>query len=358
MGRIPAAKRPPSIGIERMACEAEVVLEKRQAEYLRIEARSILNRCSSQRMPFAWTINPYRGCEFGCRYCYARYTHEFMGLSRWEDFEEKIFVKRDAARTLARELTSARVRGQSVALGTATDPYQPAERRFRATRSLLAVLAQADGLCLSITTKSDLVTRDIDLLRRIALRNRVHVNMTVTTLDRRLARLLEFRAPTPELRLIAVRRLRDAGIAAGVTLSPILPEITDGADDLEAVVAAAKAHGATHLFWNVVFLKPSAQAAFLPFLEQHFPHLAARYTVRFSRSAFLSRPYRDRIARLVDALKQRHRFADQAQFEMPAPVHEAAADAEQLWLFSADRGRSAPAKNLPCFGAPPRAALR
>lgn len=351
---LPAAPK----GIQRMAAEATLLLEKRQADYLRIEARSILNRCSSEQMPFAWTINPYRGCEFGCRYCYARYTHEFMGLTRWEDFEEKIYLKQGAARTLERELSSARVRGQSIALGTATDPYQPAERRFRVTRSLLAVLAQTQGVRLSITTKSDLITRDIDLLRRIALRNSVHANMTVTTLDRRLARLLEFRAPTPDLRLTAVRRLRDAGLDAGVTLSPILPEITDGPENLEAVVAAAQAHGATHLFWNVLFLKPSAQAAFLPFLERHVPHLAARYAVRFSRSAFLSRPYKDRIARLITALKQRYGFADQASFEMPAPVHEAAARAEQLSLFPADRGAAAPARSLPCVGAPPQFAQR
>jgi len=358
MRRTPADRPPAPTGIERMACEAAVLLEKKHTDYLRIEARSILNRCASDRMPFAWTINPYRGCEFGCRYCYARYTHEFMGLTRWEDFEEKIYMKRDAARTLERELASARVRGQSIALGTATDPYQPAERRFRVTRSLLAVLAQAQGLRLSITTKSDLVARDIDLLRRITLRNSVHVNMTVTTLDRRLARLLEFRAPTPDLRLTAVRTLRDAGLAAGVTLSPILPEITDTPENLEAVVAAARAHGATHLFWNVLFLKPSAQAAFFPFLEQHFPHLAERYAVRFSRSAFLSRPYKDRIARLVNALKQRYGFADQAPFEMPVPVHEATADAEQLSLFPADTCVAKPTWTLPCVGAPPQALQR
>jgi DNA repair photolyase len=353
-----ADKAAAPTGIERMAREATVLVEKRQADYLRIEARSILNRCASDRMPFAWTINPYRGCEFGCRYCYARYTHEFMGLTRWEDFEEKIYMKRDAARTLERELASARLRGQGIALGTATDPYQPAERRFRVTRSLLAVLAQAQGLRLSITTKSDLVTRDIDLLRRIALRNSVHVNLTVTTLDRRLARLLEFRAPTPDLRLAAVRRLRDAGLAAGVTLSPILPEITDTPDNLEAVIAAAQAHGATHLFWNVLFLKPAAQAAFFPLLEQHFPHLAERYAVRFSRSAFLGRPYKDRIARLVNTLKQRFGFADTTPFEMPAPVHEATADAEQLSLFPADTCASKSTPTLPCVGAPPQALQR
>ena len=334
-------------GIERMACEATVLVEKRQTDYLRIDARSVLNRCSSERMPFAWTINPYRGCEFGCRYCYARYTHEFMGLTRWEDFEEKIYVKRDAARTLGRELASARLRGQSIALGTATDPYQPAERRFRVTRSLLSVMVQARGLRLSITTKSDLIARDIDLLRRIALRNSVHVNMTVTTLDRRLARLLEFRAPTPDRRLAAVRALREAGLPAGVTISPVLPDITDAPASLEAVIAAAREHGATHVFWNVLFLKPSAQAAFFPFLERHFPHLTTRYAARFARSAFLSRAYKDRTAHLIGELKRQYGFSDQTPFEMPAPVHEADTDVEQLSLFPTDNPAGTATRKLP-----------
>jgi DNA repair photolyase len=284
-------------------------------------------------MPFTWTINPYRGCELGCRYCYARYTHEFMGFTRWEDFEEKIYLKKDAARTLARELAGGRLKGQSIALGTATDPYQPAERRFRVTRGLLDVMTQARGLRLSITTKSDLILRDIDLLRRIALRNSVHVNITITTLDRQLASILECRAPTPELRLHALRVLRGAGLTAGVTLSPILPDITDAAADLEAVIAAARAHDATHLSWNVLFLKPSAQQAFFPFLDQHFPHHTKRYAARFARSAFLSQAYKERIAIVVAELKRHHGFPDQPLFEMPAPVHESETEAEQLSLF-------------------------
>jgi DNA repair photolyase len=253
-------------------------------------------------MPFTWTINPYRGCEFGCRYCYARYTHEFMGMNRWEDFEERIYVKRDAARILLRELTPQRLSGQSIAIGTATDPYQPAERRYAVTRSLLAVMALARDLRLSITTKGDLVTRDIDLLRRIAARSSVQVNLTVTTLDRRLARILEFRAPTPELRLKALATLRQAGITAGVNIAPIMPDITDGRPNLEAVLAAARDHGATHAYANVLFLKPSAQQAFFPFLARHFPHLRKRYAARFARSAFLDRSYKDRIFRLVTAV--------------------------------------------------------
>ena len=344
---------PEVKGIERLARNAAPLLEKREAEYLSIQVRSVLNRCVSPRMPFTWTINPYRGCEFGCRYCYARYTHEFMGLSRWEDFEEKIYVKRDAARILARELTPERLAGQSIALGTATDPYQPAERRYRVTRSLLAILAAARGLQLSITTKSDLVTRDVHLLRRIAERSSVQVNMTVTTLNRRLARILEFRAPTPELRLKALRTLRQGGIAAGVTISPILPDITDDPANLEAVIAAARAHDAAHLFANVLFLKPSAQQAFFPFLERHFPHLQKRYAVRFARSAFLDRAYKYRISRLVAELKRKHGFPAGPAFDMPAPLHET--EAEQLPLLQIDPPRPTVPRLATCHGAPDRA---
>ncbi len=335
-------------GIERMAREAATLLEKREVEYLSIEVRSVLNRCSSPRMPFTWTINPYRGCEFGCRYCYARYTHEFMGLNRWEDFEEKIYVKRDAARILVRELAPERLTGQSIALGTATDPYQPAERRYGVTRSLLAVMALARDLRLSITTKSDLVTRDIDLLRRIAAKNSVHVNLTVTTLDRRLARILEFRAPTPERRLNTLRTLRQAGIVAGVNIAPIMPDITDSRANLEAVIAAARDHGATHVFANVLFLKPSAQQAFFPFLEKHFPHLRKRYASRFTRSAFLDRAYKDRVLRLVAELKRQHGFSDSVEFEPPSSLHEE--EAAQLRLLQIE----SPATSVSCFGSPPR----
>lgn len=341
-------------GIARLAREASSLLEKPEAEYLSIPVRSILNRCVSPRLPFTWTINPYRGCEFGCRYCYARYTHEFMGMNRWEDFEQKIYVKRDAARLLARELSPARLTGQSIALGTATDPYQPAERRYRVTRSLLAVMAAARDLRVSITTKSGLVTRDIDLLRRIADRSRVQVNITVTTLDRRLARILEFRAPTPELRLKALRTLREAGIVAGVTLSPILPDITDSRENLESVIAAAREHGATHVYANLLFLKPSAQQAFFPFLERHFPHLTRRYAARFARSAFLGQADQDRIFGLVADLKGRHGFSDGPEFAMPAPLHET--EAEQLPLLQVEPPRPAERRPATLHAPPDRAA--
>src|SRR5262249_42875119 len=152
--------------------------------------KSALNRCTSDRVPFAWTINPYRGCEFACRYCYARYTHEFMGITDTHLFETRIFAKTGAAEALERDLPKGRLGRGGIAIGTATDPYQPAERKLRVTRRILEVFATREGLELSITTKSDLVTRDIDLLTEIRRRNAVTVNVTITTVNRRLARLL------------------------------------------------------------------------------------------------------------------------------------------------------------------------
>jgi DNA repair photolyase len=173
---------PELIGIAKMAAQSNLLAAKGPAgapvEYFEIGARSILNR-TKPTMPFEWTINPYRGCEFGCQYCYARYTHEFMGMEDGRDFESKIYAKAAAPEILRRELRKID-RADRIALGTATDPYQPAERRFRRTRAILEVFAQEKGRHLSITTKSDLVARDVDLLREIALRNVLSVNMTVT----------------------------------------------------------------------------------------------------------------------------------------------------------------------------------
>jgi DNA repair photolyase len=269
-----------------------------------------------------------------------------MGLERWQDFEEKIYVKRDAARILRRELTPARLKGQQIALGTATDPYQPAERRYRVTRSLLEVLVHAQDLRLSITTKSDLITRDLELLRRINLRNRLRVYLTITTLDRPLARALEPRAPTPERRLAAMRILAEAGIPVGVSLAPVLPDLTDDPATLEGVLAAAAAHGADRCSWGLLFLKPGSRQAFFEFLDRHAPALLARYAVRYARSAFLDRAYVDRIRTLVEALKQRHGFSGAApDEEPPTTLHEAEVEPEQLPLFQIVTSGSPPSTN-------------
>ncbi len=305
------------VGIAKLAAESQPLESKRQVEYFELPARSLLNR-TKPGMPFEWAINPYRGCEFGCRYCYARYTHEFMDLDPTE-FEDKIYAKAHTAELLRRDLRKVDPT-QSIAIGTATDPYQPAERRFGRTRAILEVFAEGKGRNLSITTKSDLIVRDLPLLAELKRSNVLHVNMTVTTLDASLARLLEPRAPRPDLRLAAVRQLAQAGVSVGVFPSPILPLITDSEQSLDAVAAAAAEAGATYFGGGLVFLMPSAQKVFFPFLEQNFPHLLKRYKERFEKSAYLRGPYQETIRGRVRRIRERHGLASS-----PAP-HE-----PELW---------------------------
>jgi DNA repair photolyase len=296
------------IGIARLASESLVLASKRLVEYRELASRSLLNRCSSPRMPFEWTINPYRGCEFGCKYCYARYTHEFMELRDGQDFEARIFAKRFDQRAFRAELDHARG-DEHIAIGTATDPYQPAERRFRVTRRILEVFAQGRGRRLSITTKSDLIVRDLDLLQWIARANVLHVSITITTLDPELARLLEPRAPRPDLRLAAVRALAQAGLSVGVFPNPILPLLTDSEESLDALASAAAQAGAQYFGGGIVFLKPCAQQVFFPFLAEKFPHLLRRYRERFEKSAYLRGRYPDMIKERLRAIRERHHLA-------------------------------------------------
>jgi DNA repair photolyase len=206
------------VGIAKLAASGESLREGHEVEYFTLPVRSILNRCVSKReMPFTWTVNPYRGCEFACKYCYARYTHEFMEMRDGVDFEQKIYVKQHAADLLRQELRRVKP-GEEIAIGTATDPYQPAERRYEVTRAILEEFARHEGLELGIVTKSNLVLRDIELLQQIARKNDISVHVTITTLNVDLARILEPRAPRPDLRLEAVRRLNQAGINAGKLL--------------------------------------------------------------------------------------------------------------------------------------------
>ena len=300
-----------------MAAESPRLQAKRQVEYLGIAARSYLTKCDSERVPFGWTINPYRGCEFGCKYCYARYAHEFMELRDPLEFERRIFVKDFDPARLKEELERLR-RGECIALGTATDPYQPAERRYRITRAILEVFAGIAGLRLGITTKSDLPPRDIDLFQEISRRHYFSVSFSVTTTDPALARSLEPLAPRPDLRLAAVRKLIRAGIRATVFSAPVLPLINDSDASLDAVARAAAAAGAQGFGANVLFLKPCARRVFLPFLEERFPLLVRRYRERFERSAYLRGGYPERIKERVARIRRRYGF-DQIAGQ-PEPV--------------------------------------
>ena len=300
-------KAPASlVGIARMAAESPQIRERAGTEYFAMQSRSALNRESSGRMPFAWTLNPYRGCEFGCHYCYARYSHEFMEMWDGRDFERKIFAKVNSAELLRGELRRARDKGLPIALGTATDPYQPAEKQFEITRRLLEVFAEFEGLDFSITTKGTLVLRDIDLLKTISARHRFSVHMTITTTDERLARLLEPKAPPPSKRLEAVAELARAGISVGVNAMPILPALTDSERSLDELARRAAEAGAKFLHGNILFLMPSAMRQFMPFLEREFPKLVKRYHKLYARSAYLNGEYKEQIAKLVADIRRRH----------------------------------------------------
>jgi len=294
------------VGIARLAARSPQVRERAEVQYFSLDCRSALNREASGHMPFAWTLNPYRGCEFGCHYCYARYTHEFMELRDGRDFERKIFAKQQAPEWLRAELRHARDKGLPIALGTATDPYQPAEKQFEITRRMLEVMTEFEGLDFSITTKSVLILRDLDLLRAISARHRFGVHMTVTTTDDRLARLLEPKAPPPGKRLEAVAALSAAGIYVGVNAMPILPGLTDSPPSLDRLARAAAEAGARFLYGNVLFLMPSAMAHFMPFLEREFPRLVRRYRRLYARSAYLDGEYKEKMAALVAELRAKY----------------------------------------------------
>jgi len=307
-------------GMARMAEMATYADDGHLVEFRAMEVRSVLNRSISKRkLSLAYSINPYRGCEFGCRYCYARYTHEFLAprerpaveraigadLRQAEAFERVIFLKKNAAWLLEQELRKIDPE-EEIALGTATDPYQPIERRAMVTRSLLEVFSRKSGYRLGIVTKSRLIERDIDLLTVIARRNRLVVHVTITTPDAELARKLEPRAPRPDLRFAAVRRLRQAGICTGILCSPLLPGITDDAKSIDDMAGRAAEAGASFFAAQPLFLKSCSRPTYLSFVREHFPALEAEYDERFSTADFAAQPYRRRMSVMVADACRRH----------------------------------------------------
>jgi len=243
------------------------------------------------------------------------------------DFEQKIYAKQHAADLLRQELRKVKP-GEDIALGTATDPYQPIEKKLEITRAILQEISRHSGLEVGIVTKSAMVTRDIDVLREVATNNRISVSFTVTTVDAELARILEPRAPRPDLRLESLKKLREAGIRAGVICAPVLPGITDGPKQLEAVVKAAAEAKATHIYANPLFLKPCSAAVFMPFLKEHFPDLVTEYERRFNDKAFLPAAYRRRISELFGKLRAKYAIRSESRWE-PKPLRQN----EQLKLF-------------------------
>ncbi len=294
----------------------------RGTRFYRISARGVLNSPIATGMPF-WSVNPYIGCEFGCSYCYARDTHRYTleraadaglapatlpDLPAAQSFERNILVKERADRLLSRALASRDLAGQSLVIGSATDPYQPAERRFGITRSLLTCMLPYAGLSIEIITKSPLVLRDTALLSRLSAGNAVRVYISVATVDRALARRLEARTAVPAARLRALSRLRQAGLDAGVLIAPIIPGITDSARDLARLLQAAKAAGACFAGGSSLRLGPAARRTFMPHVEREFPELASRYRRAYARHDHAPEAYREALRQRLARLKERYGF--------------------------------------------------
>lgn len=316
---------------ERQSRMLPVIGHQKDIRYYASRAKNVLNGPETTGMGF-WSINPYVGCAFGCAYCYARYTHRYVmeraadsdrmedalhdryeEMPPWLAFERNIFVKENAPEVLARTLRQgsekhlALLNGETIVIGTATDPYQPAERRFRVTRRILEVLADHPGLSVSIISKSPLITRDIDLLSRINRHSNLSIHISLITLRRDLARKLEPRSPTPEARVRALARLREAGIDAGINCMPVLPGITDNPSDLEALVKRVTEVGATYVAACAVRLRASARKRYLPFIAQEFPHLEERYRNTYAHSHHASEKYREGLATFFEKLCAKYR---------------------------------------------------
>ena len=284
----------------------EVVDSRRAATFQELQSVELMNRLKpgpgGGGMPFGWTVNPYRGCEIGCVYCYARPTHEYLGHADPVEFESRIYVKRAEPGRLHEALKKARASGEEVALGTATDPYQPADGRFRVTRDVLRAVTRVRGLRLGITTKSASIVRDLDLLKEIAAESSLIVNISLISLDADLLRLLEPRAPRPDLRLGTMRTLTDAGIPVRLFVMPILPGITDGEAGLRELLEAARAAGAREAVWNVLFLRGSARDFFLGFVRREMPWLATRYADLYAQGIRAQIEYRQAVEARVERL--------------------------------------------------------
>ena len=268
------------------------------AEVQEIFCKTLLNRVDVPDFPFRWTLNPYRGCRHACTYCYDRPTHEFLGLDSGREFDQRVFAKVNAPEVLRQELRRPKWQREPIAIGTASDPYEPAEAQYQLTRRILQVLRDFENPA-SITTKGVLVRRDVDVLQELGEVAEVQVTFSIGSIDEKVWKLTEPGAPNPKARLEAMQFLVENGVHAGVMMAPLLPGISDSAESIDAVAEAAAAHQAQYLGANVLFLKPGSREWFMPMLREAYPRLAPGYNSLYQKT-YAPRDYTQRVLRLVD----------------------------------------------------------
>jgi DNA repair photolyase len=275
----------------------------RGIEFIEVEAKTIINNVPGNYLPFNWTINPYRGCTHACRFCFARSTHTYLDLNAGRDFETKIVVKVNAAERLRKELRAKKWRGEPIAMGTATDPYQRAEGRYKLMPPIIGALTEV-GNPFSILTKGTLILRDLDLLTKAAEVTDVSTAFSIGTLDEEAWRRSEPGTPHPRKRMEAVKKINQAGIPCGVMVAPVLPGISDGMEQLKSVVHAAVEVGASHVTPIMLHLRPKVKEVYMEWLGNEYPHLVDSYEAMYRRSAYASKgsqdALRDSVYELID----------------------------------------------------------
>jgi DNA repair photolyase len=280
--------------------------EFRGITFYEVRARSIINRVpEASRVPFRWTINPYRGCSHACLYCFARNTHTYLDMDYGEDFNSQIVVKVNAAECLRKELAAKSWAGGHIAMGTNVDPYQRAEGRYRLMRGILEGLRDFANP-FSILTKGSLILRDIDLLQECAAVAEVGANVSVGCVDKELWRSLEPGTPSPMKRLEVCRKLNDSGIECGVLMAPIIPFLTDSPGQLAATVRAIAESGATHLTPIVLHLRTGAREWYMKWLAENHPELVPRYEGLYARGAYAPKAYQEVVTGQVRELAERY----------------------------------------------------
>ena len=288
------------------------------AEVQEIYCKTLLNRIDAPNFPFRWTLNPYRGCRHACRYCYARPTHEFLGLDGGREFEQRVFAKVNAPEVLRQELRRPKWRRESIAIGTATDPYEPAESQYKLTRRILQVLREFENP-VSITTKGVLVRRDTDVLKDLGEVADVRVTFSIGTINQEDWKRTEPGAPNPLARLEAMQYLVENGIQAGVMMAPLLPGISDSYESINATVEAAAAHKAQYLGANLLFLKPGSKEWFMPMLREAYPRLVPGYSSLY-QGTYTPREYSQKVLGVVDEVRRKWGLASKLPTRTQQPA--------------------------------------